>query len=141
MKLCETRLAVEDAKAIHWFVREFHRFEMFFNETGLKFVDRIKSHVAKIASQNERTDTTIITVAKEGIRLQYPMLYQVLEIISDLSLDKLCKEISKRTVSERSFATKMNVCGARCLRQTRMLGNSQKTIWSKADQITLCVQT
>ena len=33
------------------------------------------------------------------------MLYQVLEIMPDLSLDKLYKEINKRTVSERSIAT------------------------------------
>ena len=81
---------------------------MLFNETEPKFVDRIKSHVAKIASQNERevpTDTAIITVVKKGIRLQHPMLYHVLETMLDLSLDKLNKEIRKRTVSERSVAT------------------------------------
>ena len=77
LKLCETRLAIEDEKAVQRLVREFHRFEMLANETGPKFVDRIKGHVARIASQNERevpTDTTIITVAKEGIKLQHPML-------------------------------------------------------------------
>ena len=71
-------------------------------------MDRIKSHASKIGSQNEgevTTDTTIITVAKEGIRPQHPMLYQILEIMYDLSLDKLYKEISRRTVSERSVPT------------------------------------
>ena len=75
---------------------------MLFNKTGPKFVDHIKSHVAKINSQSEReipTDTAIITVAKEGIRLQHPMLYQVLEIMPYLSLDKLNKQISQQTVS------------------------------------------
>ena len=51
------------------------------------------------------TDTAIITWANEGIRLQHPMLYKVLENIPELSLVKLYKEISKRTVSERSNAT------------------------------------
>ena len=71
-------------------------------------MDRMKSHVAKTASQNERevpTDTAIVIVAKEEIRLQHSMLYQVLEIMPDLPLDNLYKEISKRTVSERSVAT------------------------------------
>ena len=56
---------------------------------------RIKSHVAKIASQNEGkvpTDMAINTVAKEGIKLQHLMLYQVLKIMPDLSLDKLYKD-------------------------------------------------
>ena len=37
LKLCETRLAIEDEKAVQRLVREFHRFEMLFNETGPKF--------------------------------------------------------------------------------------------------------
>ena len=81
LKLCETRLAIEDEKVVQRLLREFHRFEMLYNEPGPKFVVRMKSHVAKIASQNETevpTDTAIITVAEEGIRLQHPMLYQVL---------------------------------------------------------------
>ena len=52
--MCETRPAIEDEKAVQRFVRELNRFEMLFNETGPKFIDRKKSHVAKIGSQNER---------------------------------------------------------------------------------------
>ena len=79
-------------------------------------MDPIKGHVAKIGSQSETkvpTNTTTITVAKEGIRLQHPMLYQLLEIMPDLSLDKLNTEISKRTVSERSIATKLRIAKRR----------------------------
>ena len=43
------------------------------------------------------------------------MLYQVLEIIPDLSLDKLYKEINKRIVSERLVATaSLTVNGRYC---------------------------
>ena len=55
-------------------------------------MDRIKSRAAKFASQSKReipTDIAITSVAKEGIKLQHPTLYQVLEITPDLSLDKL----------------------------------------------------
>ena len=100
-------------------MREFHRFEMYSNETGPKFVDCIiRGRMAKIGSQRERevpTGMTIITVAKEEIRLQHVTLYQLLEIMLNLSLDKLYKAISKWTVSERSVATKsLTVNGRYC---------------------------
>ena len=54
-------------------------------------------------------------MAKEGIRLQHLMLYQVLEIMPDLSLDKLYEEISKLKVIERSVATaSLTVNGRYC---------------------------
>ena len=74
--------------------------------------------MAKIGSQSKRevsTDMTIIAVAKEVIRLQLPTLYQMLEIMPDLSLDKLHEKISKRTVNERSVATaSLTVNGRYC---------------------------
>ena len=33
LKLCEKRLAIEDEKTVQWLVREFHRFEVLFDET------------------------------------------------------------------------------------------------------------
>ena len=82
LKLCEAGLAIADKKAVQRLVIEIHRFEMYSNETGSKFVDLIKGHAAKIGNQSERetqTDILTITVAKKLIRLQHPTLYQVLE--------------------------------------------------------------
>ena len=73
LKLCETRLSIADEKAV-------------LKRTWTEVCE--SRNVVKIRSQSERevaTDMTIITIAKERIRLQHPTLYQVLEIIPDSS--------------------------------------------------------
>ena len=65
-------------------------------------MDRIK--VMWLGLEIRPNDRTIITGSKEAVNLQQLMFYPVLDIMTDLSHDKLYKETSKRTVSEKSVS-------------------------------------
>ena len=81
------------------------------NESGSKYVDRVKNVVTLIGNQDTKeipTDNTIITVVKEGVRERLPLLYAVLNMAS-YSLEKIYSEINKcEEVGNANSSAKLN---------------------------------
>ena len=90
------RFAVKDRQSTQKLVSKFHHLVMKDNESGAKFVDRVKLIVAEIGLQNIKelpTDDSIIAVLKEGIRERMPILHQVVDL-TDVTLTRLYSQIN-----------------------------------------------
>ena len=91
------RFAMKNQKKIQQNLSEFHHMTMNDIESGSKFVDRVKQIVTIIGNQDIKelpTDSTIITVLKEGIKVRESMLYAVLER-NNVTLSQLYTQINK----------------------------------------------
>jgi hypothetical protein len=98
MSLLSKRFARTDSKKIQQYVRAFHQMKMKKDEEPAKFVDRVKSLrsiIRRLDTNETPTDLSTITVIKEGLKSQLPILYSVLNVINELTLERLYEEVIK----------------------------------------------
>ena len=88
MKALEARFAVKRALTYQQSLKSFHNMTASSEESGAQFVDRLKAKVSELCYFKDEappTDSTILAIVTEGIRLKFPILYNNL-IVSAINL-------------------------------------------------------